>query len=199
MTNFYKDKQQIIDWLDLYEVKNYTLVPDEKYGFIVNVNGNVYLSDKKLLSIPVKFSEVVGSFSCYSNKLTSLEFSPQIIGDDFSCGYNKLASIEFSPQIIGDDFSCNNNKLTSLEFCPQAVGGSFYCHSNKLTSLEFFHQTVSGSFLCHGNTELKDIQKITDFKLIFLKHKEILINKFSDKLNNNLISDKNKKTAKIKI
>ena len=44
MTNFYKDKQQIINWLDAYEVKNYKLVPDEKYGFFVDVNNDVDLN-----------------------------------------------------------------------------------------------------------------------------------------------------------
>lgn len=44
MTNFYKDKKQITNWLDKYGVKNYILIPDEKYGFVVDVNGSVDLS-----------------------------------------------------------------------------------------------------------------------------------------------------------
>ena len=31
MTKFYRDEQQIINWLDNYKIKNYILVPDEKY------------------------------------------------------------------------------------------------------------------------------------------------------------------------
>ena len=95
MTKFYKDKQQIINWLNKYKVENYTLIPDEQYGFIVNVNGDVDLSDKKLLNIPVKFSKVSGNFYCGYNKLTSLEFSPQTVGGNFSCNYNpKLKEIQ---------------------------------------------------------------------------------------------------------
>ena len=157
MNNFYKDKQQIINWLDKYDIKNYTLMPDEQYGFVIDVNGSVDLSHKELINIPVKFNEVSGDFHCHINKLTSLEFSPQTV-----CG----------------NFLCNHNKLTSLEFCPQ---------------------TVSDSFDCHNNPELKEIQKITDFKLIYLEHKKILATNLSDKLNDDLIDDNSKKTARIKI
>ena len=38
MTHFYKDKQQIINWLDKYGVK--------KYGFVVDVNNDVDLNSK---------------------------------------------------------------------------------------------------------------------------------------------------------
>ena len=100
MNNFYKDKQKIINWLDEYEVKSYTLIRDEKYGFIVNINGDVYLSDKSLTNIPVKFGEITGVFYCRRNKLTSLEFSPQTVSGSFYCGDNKLTSLDFSPKNI---------------------------------------------------------------------------------------------------
>ena len=79
----FSDKQQIIAWLDKYKVKNYTLVSDKQYGFIVNVNGDVDLRSKKLFNIPVKFSEVTGIFNCSHNQLTSLEFSPQTVNGNF--------------------------------------------------------------------------------------------------------------------
>ena len=157
MNNFYADKQQIINWLDKHEVENYILVPDEKYGFVVNVNGNCSLCDKNLITIPIKFNNVNGNFYCYGNQLTSLEFCPQA---------------------ISGSFFCNNNQLTSLEFCPPTVGGIFYCDKNQ---------------------GLKEIQKMTDFELIFLEHKKILITKLSNKLNSDLPNDNSKKTAKIKI
>ena len=178
MNKFYTDEQKIIDWLDKYDVKSYTLVPDEKYGFVVDVNGDVNLSFKELINIPIKFNKISGSFYYYNNKLTSLEFS---------C------------QTVGGNFYCSDNQLTFFEFCPQAVRGSFNCHNNQLTSLEFCPQKVEGIFYCKNNPELKEIQEITDFKLIYLEHKKILIDKLSDKLENDLINDNSKKTAKIKI
>ena len=198
MTKFYTDKQQIIDWLDEYKIKNYTLLPDEQYGFIVNVTGYVNLSDKKFLSIPIKFSEVTGSFNCNNNKLTSLEFSPQTV-DSFYCNDNRLTSLEFSPQRIGGEFDCSYNKLTSLEFSPKTIDGDFDCNHNKLIFLEFCPETVSGSFYCNHNPKLKGIQKITDFKLIYLENKKILATNLSDKLENDLTNEDSKKTTKIKI
>ena len=72
---------------------------------------------------------------------------------------------------VSDDVNLEDKKLTSLEFCPQEVAGGFYCNNNP---------------------ELKEIQEITDFKLIFLEYKKTLITKFSDNLENDLIN-KNKK------
>ena len=199
MNKFYKDKQKIINWLDEHEVKNYILVPDEKYGFIVNVNGDVDLSFKELINIPIKFSKVNGSFGCHDNKLTSLEFCPKKVGGSFYCDSNKLTSLEFCTQAISGSFGCYKNQLRSLEFSPQTVGGSFLCSENQLRSLEFCPQMVGGNFYCENNPELKNIQEITDFKLIYLEHKKTLITKLSDKLENALSNDKSKKTAKIKI
>ena len=109
-----------------------------------------------------------------------------------------MISLEFIPQIIGGNFFCSGNQLKSLEFTPQTVKSSFDCSDNQLISLEFCAQAVGGSFYCNDNPELKEIQKITDFKLIYLEHKKILITNFSNKLENDLI-DNSKKTAKIKI
>ena len=199
MDKFYTDKQQIINWLDKYEISNYILIPDKQYEFIVNVNSNVNLFKNNLTHIPVKFNEVSGDFYCDNNQLTSLEFSPQTVGSGFYCHSNKLTSLEFCPQAVSGIFYCSDNQLTSLEFCPQTVSDNFYCNYNKLTSLEFCPQMVIGNFYCENNPELKEIQEINNFKLIYLEHKKILIAKFSDKLESDLINYNSKKTAKIKI
>ena len=200
MNKFYKDKQQIINWLKNYEFKSYTLVPDEKYRFVIDVSGNVNLSDKDLINIPVKFNKINGDFNCSDNQLTSLEFCPETVSGSFWCSNNKLKSLEFCPETVNGSFDCSYNKLTSLEFCPERVGGGFWCSHNKLTSLDFCPQeVVGGNFYCNGNKKLKQIQEITNFKLIYLEHKKILIAKLSDKLENNLINDNSKKSAKIKI
>lgn len=43
----------------------------KKYGYLVNVNGPVYLSHKQLESIYVKFNIIKGHFDCGINKLLS--------------------------------------------------------------------------------------------------------------------------------
>ena len=58
------------------------------------------------------------------------DYSDQVINEGFSCYNNKLTSLEGSPKEVNGDFSCHNNQLTSLEGSPKEVGGSFYCHNN---------------------------------------------------------------------
>lgn len=57
---------------------------------MVNVKGNVDLSNQDLTMIPVKFNQVGGYFLCHRNQLTSLEFCPAHVGGDFYCGHNPL-------------------------------------------------------------------------------------------------------------
>ena len=56
----------------------YTINPDGSYDVI----GNVYLHNKGLTKIPVKFNMVTGYFNCSENKLTSLEGCPKEVGGD---------------------------------------------------------------------------------------------------------------------
>ena len=91
----FKEKNKIVAWLNEYNIKNYKLVADDKYGFIVDVPGDVCLSDNQLKHIPVKFNIVNGNFDCNNNELTSLDFCPKLVNGYFSCSFNKLASLEF--------------------------------------------------------------------------------------------------------
>jgi hypothetical protein len=117
-------------------------------------------AEKNLLGLIINGKEITkdtlfnkwrGNFSCYSNKLTSLEYCPSEVGGDFLCFNNVLTSLEYCPSEVGGDFSCYNNKLTSLEYCPSEVVGNFYCSSNKLTSLEYCPSEVGGDFSCSDN------------------------------------------------
>ena len=185
---FLKEKSKIKAWLKKYEITPYTLLADKQYGFVVNVEGRVDLSQNKLKEIPVKFNTVSGNFNCFDNQLTSLEFCPETVGGDFYCSNNQLISLEFCPKTVGGNFSCDNNRLTSLEFCPKIVGGGFYCYDNQLTSLEFCPETVSGNFSCRNNQLSGHIQEIVDFPTIYLEHKKWHVENLYDKLNTKLIA-----------
>ncbi|MCK9476331.1 MAG: hypothetical protein M0R46_10445 [Candidatus Muirbacterium halophilum] len=130
-----------------YNIKNYIINDDGT----IDVDGDVYLYNKKLKVLPLKFRKVSGNFHCSDNQLTSLEGAPKSVGNYFYCKCNKLTSLEGGPQIVGGYFSCNNNQLISLEGAPQRVGGDFYCNSNQLTSLEGIPQSVGGDFDCSVN------------------------------------------------
>jgi len=48
MDQLLKNKSDIIQWLQSMGVSDYTLKIDDQYGFVVDVEGDVDLSDKDL-------------------------------------------------------------------------------------------------------------------------------------------------------
>ena len=75
-----------------YNIKNYTINEDGS----IDVDGEVYIPNKELTKLPLKFRRVVGHFICYNNQLTSLEGSPKEVGGNFICYNNKLTKLEGS-------------------------------------------------------------------------------------------------------
>lgn len=148
---FLKEKKEIIAWLEEHGIKRYSLVQDDKYGYVVNVKSSVNLRHMELSYIPVKFSKVLRYFDCAYNQLTSLDFCPEEIGTYFDCSYNKLSSLKGCPQEIGGAFTCDHNELNSLLGCPESVANTFSCGSNKLTSLEGCPKVIMGNFYCNYN------------------------------------------------
>lgn len=126
-----KEKQDIINWLDKNQVKNYWLVEDSQYGFVVDVEGSVRLS----AAIEVKFNKVRGNFSCYDAGLTTLLGAPDFVSGDFNCSNNNLTSLMYAPKVVQGSFYCNSNQLTSLVGIPNVEGRSLDCSNNKIVSL----------------------------------------------------------------
>ena len=216
MNKLLKDKTQIIAWLNKYRIANYTLIKDAKYGYVVDVQGDVNLSNKKLTQLPIQFGKVSGYFDCCYNQLTSLEGGPTSVGGIFSCHNNKLTNLEGGPTSVGESFYCAYNQLTSLEGGPASVCGDFYCHDNQLTSLEgslssvgkgFYCQhnqltsleggptTVGGGFYCNHNKDLGKYQKMIDFNVI----KEKLLSDKEKKALSESLTDSRLKVSMLKI
>ena len=82
--NFPTTKEEVIEVCKKYRIDNYTINDD----LSIDVDGNVVLYSKNLEYLPLKFNYVSSTFICSSNKLESLEGSPQIVGGDFSCYSN---------------------------------------------------------------------------------------------------------------
>jgi hypothetical protein len=129
-----------------YEIKDYTINDG-----LIDVEGNVDLTDFKLILLPLKFGIVTGDFFCGHNKLTSLIGSPTNVGGNFDCYKNKLTSLEGCPKKIGGDFFCENNFLTTLEGYPEMIGGDFYCRDNKLKDFRGISEFFEGDFYCRDN------------------------------------------------
>ena len=136
--------------LKKYEIKNFKININSSGQHTVDVDGDVFLDNKKLTKIPLKFGKITGSFYCNKNKLTSLEGCPSEVGGDFDCSSNELSSLKGCPSEVGQMFNCCKNKLTSLEGCPSEVGGDFYCRDNNLTDLGI-SSIIGGTLFCDGN------------------------------------------------
>ncbi len=174
---FLTNKEDIIAWLALYNIKDYALIENEKYGFVVKClsNEDVDLSDKKFDFIPVKFNEVQGKFICSKNELTSLEFSPKY-SNGFDCSHNKLQSLEGAPEAIMGSFDCSHNEITSLKQAPKFFVDfrhmDYNCSNNKLKSLEGAPVAVGGAFDCSNN------------ELVSLEHAPLRVEDFLAQNNN---------------
>ena len=61
-----------------YGIENYTI-----NNGLVDVDGDVYLSNMELDILPVRFGIVARGFDCNFNKLTSLKGAPKQVGEIF--------------------------------------------------------------------------------------------------------------------
>ena len=148
---------------------------------LVDVDGDVNLSQKRLTKLPLKFGRVSGYFSCRYNNLTTLEGGPKWVGGYFSCSHNKLTSLEGGPKEVGGYFSCSYNNLTTLQCGPKEVSGYFGCRDNNLTTLQGGPKEVSGNFDC-GRNNLTTLEYMPNVRGgIYIDHnplpKEIYQNK----------------------
>lgn len=172
-------KEDIIAWLHSYSIGSYELIENEQYGYVVDSNKSVYLSNLQLASIQVKFNRIDGGFYCADNELTTLLGAPEYINGDFDVSRNKLTSLEFSPntilglyriaanklttlngisQNLGGSLDISYNPLTSLEYCPQLINGNFYCNNCLLTSLEHGPTIIMKNFNCSHN-KIKNLKE----------------------------------------
>ena len=142
----FKDNSDLIEQLDQFGIKNYTINEDGT----IDVEGNVYLSNKDLTKIPFKFGKVTGHFYCYSNQLTSLDGCPRDVGGNFTCSVNLLKNLIGGPQEVGGDYFCQDNQLESLEGCAGDIGGVLGCYHNKLEMLDC-SSVINSEIYCFGN------------------------------------------------
>jgi len=142
-----ESKSDIDSICEEYGIRNYTINEDGS----IDVDGDVYLYDKGLTKLPLKFRNVSGYFYCNNNQLVSLEGSPKRVGGNFSCNSSQLVSLEGGPESVGENFSCYNNKLTTLEGCPESVSGYFNCSNNQLVNFNGFPEDWEGDIFFSNN------------------------------------------------
>ena len=100
-----------------------------------NVVGDVYLYNKGLTSLQIRFRKVTGHFDCSYNQLTTLAGAPQEVGGVFYCYHNQLTTLEGAPQEVGGDFYCSYNQLKNFKGKPKHIGGKFVYDNNPMDQL----------------------------------------------------------------
>jgi hypothetical protein len=133
---------QITKKCELLGIKNWTLNSDG----LVDVNGNVDISKMNLTTIPLRFGEVTGEFSCFDNKLTNLDGAPHTVGGAFYCYGNLLTSLVGGPKKCLN-YNCASNKLENFVGAPERIPGFFFGNSNKLLSLKGSPKYVGDFFI----------------------------------------------------
>jgi len=143
-TNFPTTKEEVIEVCEKYDIRKYTINDD----LSIDVNGGVFLRNKKLEYLPLRFNYVSGSFNCsYNRKLRSLKGSPQTVSGDFYCNSSGLKTLEGCPQTVGGDFNCYSNELKSLEGSPQTVGDGINIEENTVNLLVYTFIENADSFM----------------------------------------------------
>jgi hypothetical protein len=93
------NKQDIKNWLHSNKVINYTINED----LSVDVYGDVYLNDKNLTVIPIRFNIIKGGFCCENTKLTSTESFPKEVYGYYGgvyCYNNNLKNLDNFPKLV---------------------------------------------------------------------------------------------------
>lgn len=141
-----KTKEEIKEWCELLEIKEYTINQDMS----IDVDTHVDLRGRSFEKFPITFNKVWGHFLCNNSKLTTLEGSPKFVGGNFRCENNNLTSLKGSSEKIEGNFNCSgNDELINLNGSPKYVGGFFRCGPNdSLTSLDSDTEYVGGNFIC---------------------------------------------------
>ena len=176
-----KEKEEIEAWLKKYQIQNYILIEDEKYGYVVNAFSGVKLKNVNLESIDVKFDVVNGFFDCSFNQIETLEGCPNKVLGDFYCNNNQLKTLKGGPNKVIGDFACSKNLLKTLKYSPKEVSGHFWCNNNYLKTIKGCPEIINGYFCCYDNeleiTGLKYLPELVESNFI-----EISINSGLNKL-----------------
>ena len=150
----------------MYEFREYANFTANRYyftiskyndDFSIDVDGDVKINYKELVSLPIKFNIVTGNFDCAYNNLIYLEGCPISVGGRFYCHFNKLKTLEGTPEIINSDFDCSCNELTSFKGCPKYIGRNFVCYHNHFKSFEGAPEIIRGKWQI-GNKKKNSVE-----------------------------------------
>jgi hypothetical protein len=166
--SFIKESKEDIESIcKKYGIKNYTINEDGT----IDVDGDVYLYNKALNRLPLKFGKVSGYFDCSDNKLTSLEGSPREVGFDFYCDKNKLESLEGISKYISGLINCEANKLIDAKGVKDGWRGEVWIEGNPVYEIfRLFPQERFDEVIEY----LNEYEVIRDGKVVVLQALELV-------------------------
>lgn len=148
-----------------YRIRNWNLNSDTN---LVDVDGNVNLTNKGLNKIPLRFGKITGDFLINGNNgITSLEGSPNYVGGSFDCSCCRISTLVGSPRMVGSDFKIHQNNLTNFIGCPDDIGFNsdlkgIYCMNNQINTFKGIPENLLDGieFNCHGGNPIWEIVEI---------------------------------------
>ena len=149
--------------MDQLGISNYKVGAD----LIVDVNGDVDISQRRLTSIPVKFGKVTGNFDCSINKLYKLTNSPDEVHGFFECSHNQIYTLIGGPKYVVGGYYCANNQLDDLMGFPTYCSTCFDVTDNNLKTLKGCPDEVDVRFFSVSRNKLMNLsngpRKTRDF------------------------------------
>jgi hypothetical protein len=159
-------EQEIRNWLDKMKITRYTIHED----LTVDVEGNVNLSGKEIIRLPVQFGVIDGAFVISGNGLTTLKGCPHTILGNFWCNTNRLKNLQFGPTTVTGSYNCGYNQINTLEYLPDTMKEGLDCSHNRLTILKGLEKFDKLYHLFANNNQLTSLQyvpKEIDYALHF--------------------------------
>ena len=120
---------KIANFITKYGIQNTNIRKDVNYTYVIDINGDVNLSNKNLTDpdMTAKFGKVTGNFECSNNQLTNLDFAPDCVGGNFNCSNNNIKDFDDIPirHVVGNFYAygADPDKLSKLE---SIVEGKIY-------------------------------------------------------------------------
>lgn len=184
-----KTKEEIVSWLDMTKIRNYNI----NNNLTVDVDGDVNLSLRSFVFLPIQFGNVEGFFTCSQNlRLKSLLGCPRVVGGYFECSDTGIETFEGAPELVrGAVFAHACKNLVSLEGAPMYIKGDFNIKNcPRVSSIKNLHKItkrIDGTFYCLGtniNSNILSLIKIEGLKSVDLpltsKHGVVSIRKLEE-------------------
>lgn len=159
-----KKESEVLAWLKKMNIKNYKITkidePNSPFCFSVSVNKPVNISNKSLKYFPIQFDEIIGTFDCSHNELTSLLGAPLKMNNSFDASHNKITSLEYCPILSFGSYDFSYNNIKSLKGLPKYIPESLYFSFNEISTLDYAPEKVNqiASFSNNKITTIKGLQ-----------------------------------------